>query len=644
MFGKILYISDDIAYLENKMTNDTGSDLLNYHVIFESQGYKILGEIVEVNFDKIKVNFLGEYNNGRYSSGILRKPSLNSHIRIINKDELMELIGLESKENFKLGSCATYRGFNIFPRINELFSSHMCIFGNSGCGKSCGVARIIQNVLENKNSLAYNANFIFFDSFGEYKTAFQSINNINNNYSYKFITSNVKDENDTLIELPNNLLTVDDWAILLQADKHSQLTILSRALKFARIFALKSEEANKYKNTIIANAILTVLYNSDTSARKKDDIFKILETCHTNEFSFTTEIKGVGYTRLLSECFSIGSNGKFGEEVLITDYILRFATDNVVDVEVEENTSFTLEELASALDFTLISEGFNQNKNMHDDAQLLRVRLNTIIQNEVGTFFTSEYLKPESFITRLLKNNDKKAQIININLENLSDTYAKSLVKIYSRIIFDFAKSNGARATIPFHLFLEEAHRYVQKDNDVYLLGYNIFDRIAKEGRKYGAIIDIISQRPVEISDTVIAQCSNFLIFKMTHPKDIKYIEEMLPNISLDVIQKMKVLQPGTCVAFGSAFKIPMIVKMDMPDPRPQSSSCDVSLYWDSMESLINEEDKSNINEITDNNIEQTKEPTIISSNINNTINNNISAINSNATNTVISLEELDKI
>lgn len=89
-----------------------------------------------------------------------------------------------------------------------------------------------------------------------------------------------------------------------------------------------------------------------------------------------------------------------------------------------------------------------------------------------------------------------------------------------------------------FSLILEEAHRYIQQDTDTFLLGYNIFDRIAKEGRKYGVILDIISQRPVEISDTVIAQCSNFLIFKMTHPKDIKYIEEMLPNISSDVIEK----------------------------------------------------------------------------------------------------------
>lgn len=105
----------------------------------------------------------------------------------------------------------------------------------------------------------------------------------------------------------------------------------------------------------------------------------------------------------------------------------------------------------------------------------------------------------------------KKAQIININLEDVDDIYAKVIVKIMCKFLFDYSKSLEQRASIPFHLFLEEAHRYIQKDNDTFLLGYNIFDRIAKEGRKYGVILDIISQRPVEISDTVIAQCSKFL-------------------------------------------------------------------------------------------------------------------------------------
>ncbi len=584
MFGRILYVSDNTAYIENKVSVNTDIDLLNVHLIFEHNNQKILGEIVEVNSDKIKVHFLGEYVNGEYYNGLLRKASLNSTIRVINAEELTLLLGTPSKDSFVLGKSATYKNYLICPKINSLFANHMCIFGNSGSGKSCGVARVIQNILGNEHSLAYNANFVFFDSFGEYKNAFKSINTINNYYNYKFITSKKKDESDFLINIPINLLTVDDFAILLQADKHSQLTILNRAIKYARLFAQDDLEATKYKNSIIAKALITILYSSDTSKQKKDDIFSIIDICHTKEFNFNTEIKGVGYTRSFSECFSIDSKGRFGEEVLITNYILSYADQKVSYEEKSENCSFSLNDFAKALDFTLISEGFNKNKLMHDDAQLLKVRLNTILNNEMNSYFSGEYTPVENFITSLASVSGKKAQIININLESLDDSYAKSLVKIYSHIIFEFCKGNANRATVPFHLFLEEAHRYIQHDNDVFLLGYNIFDRIAKEGRKYGTILDIISQRPVEISETVVSQCSNFLIFKMTHPKDIKYIEEMLPNISQDVMEKIKVLQPGSCVAFGSAFKIPMICQLEMPSPSPFSASCDVSSYWNSLE------------------------------------------------------------
>ena len=588
MFGRILYVSDNTAYIENKVSVNTDVDLLNVHLIFEHNNQKILGEIVEVNSNKIKVHFLGEYVNGEYYNGLLRKASLNSTIRVINAEELTLLLGTPSKDSFVLGKSATYKNYLICPKINSLFANHMCIFGNSGSGKSCGVARVIQNILGNEHALAYNANFVFFDSFGEYKNAFKSINNINNYYNYKFITSKKKDESDFLINIPINLLTVDDFAILLQADKHSQLTILNRAIKYARLFAQDDLEATRYKNSIIAKALITILYSSDTSKQKKDDIFSIIDICHTKEFNFNTEIKGVGYTRSFSECFSIDSKGRFGEEVLITNYILSYADQKVSYEEKSENCSFSLNDFAKALDFTLISEGFNKNKLMHDDAQLLKVRLNTILNNEMNNYFSGEYTPVENFITSLVSVSGKKAQIININLESLDDSYAKSIVKIYSHIIFEFCKGNANRATVPFHLFLEEAHRYIQNDNDVFLLGYNIFDRIAKEGRKYGTILDIISQRPVDISETVVSQCSNFLIFKMTHPKDIKYIEEMLPNISQDVMEKIKVLQPGSCVAFGSAFKIPMICQLEMPSPSPFSASCDVSSYWNSFGNGIN--------------------------------------------------------
>ena len=147
-------------------------------------------------------------------------------------------------------------------------------------------------------------------------------------------------------------------------------------------------------------------------------------------------------------------------------------------------------------------------------------------------------------------------------------------------MLFSFTKRLPNRGSIPFHILLEEAHRYVQNDSDNYLLGYNIFERIAKEGRKFGIILNLVSQRPVELSETVISQISDFLILKMTHPRDLDYIKKMLPNMSAEIVEKQKSLQPGMCVAFGRAFKVPMIVQVPIPNPAPHSSNVNVVNVW----------------------------------------------------------------
>lgn len=587
IFGRILYISDNIAHVENISKDTITADLMNIHVVFEENEQRILGEVVELNSDEIKIRFLGEYTSHGYVNGVIRKPLLSSKIRIISSEELLELVGTLSNKTFVLGESATYKGFKICPSINSLFSNHLAIFGNSGAGKSCGVSRIIQNIFSNPKMTTYNANMFFFDAYGEYKNAFGSLNKINPSYNYKFITTNPQEESDYLLKIPVNLLTLDDIALLLQAGSHSQLPILERSIKYAKIFASDSEETTKYKNHLIAKALIAILFSNMTTSYKKNEIFRVIEVCHTKEFNFDSTIPGLGYTRNFSECFEIDSNGNFGESVLITEYILKHIDETITEIKEPKDSFYTLRQLADALEFTLISEGFQGNEAMYNEAMILQVRLNTIISSRVNNYFDGEkYTSVNEFINNLIKKENTRAQIVNINLEDIDDAYAKVIVKIISKLLFDYAKSLKERASIPFHLFLEEAHRYIQQDTDTFLLGYNIFDRIAKEGRKYGVMLDIISQRPVEISDTVIAQCSNFLIFKMTHPKDIKYIEEMLPNISADVIEKMKVLQPGNCVSFGGAFKIPMICKLDMPDPMPYSTNCNVSGCWGENKSI----------------------------------------------------------
>ena len=581
MFQNIVKITDNIATVAINRNTAVLPDLMNLHVVFESGNSRILGEVKDIAKDTVDIKFLGEFTDRGFVTGIVRKPTLNSRVRMINEEELKFIIGTKGVGNFLLGYSPLYNNYPIYANINELFSNHFAIFGNTGSGKSCGVARVIQNVFANPDMPVYNANLIFFDAYGEYKNAFSGMSQINSNYNYKFITTNKVDATDEDLRIPMYLLTLDDIALLLNATEHSQLTILERALKLVRVFARQDEEAHQIKNHLIAKAITAILYSGMTSAGKKNEIFKIIHKTNTPEFNFNSPVHGVGFTRNFSECFEIDSKGNFAEAVLINEYILKFIDDTLEEKLTDENQYFTIDDLETALNFTLISEGFQENDALHDASTVLLVRLHSIVNSQGGKYFNyPEFITLEQYITSLVVKQNTRCQIVNINLEGVDDNLAKVMVKIFARMFFEFAKSRPNRAQIPFHLFLEEAHRYVQKDQDIFLIGYNIFDRIAKEGRKYGVLLDIITQRPVELSDTVVAQISNFLVFKMTHPADIAYIEKMLPGVSVDVIEKMSSLQPGTCVSFGGAFKIPFITKMQMPNPSPYSSNCDVANAW----------------------------------------------------------------
>ena len=141
MFEKILSITKSYAIV--KISNNIFEDLLNYNVIFEDNGRKTLGEIDEIIDDKAKISFLGEFIDSKFYSGIIRRPTLTANIRIINKDELVELVGDNDNKTMILGISPLYNNYPIKVNINDMFSNHMAIFGNTGSGKTWGVARIV---------------------------------------------------------------------------------------------------------------------------------------------------------------------------------------------------------------------------------------------------------------------------------------------------------------------------------------------------------------------------------------------------------------------------------------------------------------------------------------------------------------------
>ncbi len=579
MFKEIIAISKNYAIV--KIDNVVTDDLLNLNVIFEEENKKILGEIEEIINNEAKINFLGEFHNDKFFDGIIRKPSITSTIRIINSTELAELTGYNDPNSMLLGLSPLYNDSPIKINIDDMWSNHSAIFGNTGSGKTYGVARLVQNLFTMQNFIPFNSVIFIFNNTDEYDNAFNSINNFNFNFNYKLFTTNTE-KSENILKLPLWLLSVDDYANLLDVTEYSQIMIIEKMLTYVSLFAKNDEESNKYKNHLIAKAIISVLYSNQVSARIRDQIFSILTDCHTKELNLDVEVPGVGYVREFRKCFDIDSQGQFVEKILVTQYISSFLDNETKWSEEYTPTFFTLDDLEIALNFTLISEGLLLNEKSYNEATALKVKLHTIANSSLRKFFEyDKFVTVNEFISSLiLVGNNKRAQIINFVLEDIDDRFAKSLVKIYSRILFSFMKSLPTRGSMPIHIMLEEAHRYVQKDNDINILGYNIFERIAKEGRKFGVVIDLITQRPTELSETVLSQCSNFLIFKINHPSDLEYIEKMVPNISSDVIEKQKSLQSGTCVAFGKMMKIPMIVKMQLPNPAPQSSNASIFNKW----------------------------------------------------------------
>ena len=585
MIGKIKGIEENLVILELTPETLNGGELANMYVSIESSNSVCIGEIEEIKENVAYIHLLGELINGRFVFGVIKKPSITANVRLVPADKIPMIISTDNSDESKylhLGTSPVFENVSIDIPINPFFSNHFAIFGSTGSGKSCSVSRIFQNLFSKQNSIAYKSTILIFDAYGEYHAAFSKLSEKVPEISFKSYTTNTNFSDTEIVKIPLWLLGTDDIALLLGVESHGQLPIIEKALKIVTVFCREEEQVIKSKNDIIARAILDILTSGRPSTQIRDQVISILSYYNTKELNLETQIFQPGYTRTLKQCLLIDASGKMREMELLMNFMNSFLDDSI-ELELPDGSfPYTLKGLSDAMDFALISEGILKSDKIYDESNILKVRLHSLLNSQAAKYFdVPEYITKDQYIRNLLTaTNGKKAQIINFNINYVDDRLAKTITKIYSKMFFDYAKNMDDRGSLPFHIVLEEAHRYVQNDTDNFLLGYNIFDRITKEGRKYGVLLGLISQRPSELSETALSQCNNFLVFKMLHPKDVEYIREMVPNITDEIIKKIKILQPGTCMAFGLAFKVPTIVKFDMPDPAPSSNSANIEEKW----------------------------------------------------------------
>ncbi|WP_108836585.1 ATP-binding protein [Tateyamaria sp. Alg231-49] len=465
------------------------------------------------------------------------------------KDMLDKLFAEDGNYQFPLGMLSLNKTTPLKVHGDRFFSKHIAIVGSTGSGKSCAVARILHEVVGISDGA--NANFekqnnshiVMFDIHDEYTDAFTLS----------------EGQTFTLNRLDIDSLSLPYW--LMNSEELESMFIESNEQN-------SHNQVSQFKQAVILNkekhnsAIKEMTYDTPV-------YFSIKEVkCYIDNMN--REVIG----RLEGE-----NKPKLSDGTLIEDRKSHYFGGSCTFVP----TSTAKAEKATSGPF---NGEFNRFLSRLE-TKLSDKRLRFLLPAEKDD---GEELKTEDFeqimkqfIGYLNRSNVTIVDLGGIPFEVLSIT-----VSLVSRLIFDFCfhysklrQGQEVLNDVPVMLVCEEAHNYIpQRDEAAYRSSRKSLERIAKEGRKYGLSLMVVSQRPSEVSETIFAQCNNFLALRLTNNTDQNYVKRLFPDNSSGITDILPNLAPGECVVVGDAVLLPAVVQMPMPNPEPHSQSVRFHKEW----------------------------------------------------------------
>lgn len=591
---------------------------------------------------EIIIKPIGTLNVDEFVMGVGLFPSLYSDVEIVTFDDLDKILsyrGSMLKDGIhrciKIGTSKNLINYNIDLDINRLFNIHTAVLGNSGSGKSNTIAHILHEIYRKEDNKALGAKTIIFDANGEYPEAFGQDADLK--ITPVFYKPNYPStKNYKQFRLPYYLMNLDEWLSFLMASERTQKPFWDRVLqesyKFYSIFNAKEEDKASFANYIkwkLTQLLFNIVKRVDSDTSKMtaakgaiamlesicmqcldvsndkailNDLSVFLKIC--NDLCFISY--GNNYDSLLNALpkfistsdnlqYIYLSKGRDGYEVKIQDNIKENSF-----IQINENDAIRINEeklfpgqyfdyryLKTAVEITLLEEEARGNLRIREFTSTLMSRLDFFLYNKECEFMrierpiyadTSDYLKKEFGIG---EGNNRKKQLITIDSSEVGTEALELMTSVISRMIFDYRKRKdcNTRKQRPIHLILDEAHRYIRKDAN-YIMRENIFEKIAREGRKYSLYLLISSQRPSELSQTVLSQCGNYIVHRVQNEVDMKYIYSVLPYFSDDYITKIKQAVPGEALIFGNCVPMPLMVKVEEAKPAPSSKNCDIRSEW----------------------------------------------------------------
>ena len=548
-------------------------------------------EMVKPNSKRqVYLNLIGEIVEGKFQFGVSKMPLIFSTVYIVSQKELItmlevgkEEINVSNSSNktravlLTIGKSVIFPDYDVKINIDKFFGFHFAVFGNTGAGKSNTVARILQNIFVKDNYSAKGAKFVIIDSNGEYNKAFSELNTINPQIKHSLMTAD--EDSETKFEIPVWASSADDWATLLHASEKTQIPVLKRAIDIARVFYSSDATKHGIRNHILASTLLGIIQSSDTSPSKSDKLKAIVTKFGTNEINMASTLlcSKTSRSTTLREAMNINYGSMPGGEDVIL-FLSKYLNQELITENITRSmVPYSLEDFSQAVEFATLYEGSISSQRIQEYTATLTTRLHTIQEGIQGRILSrTKYDTIDDYIDMLLGKN----QIVDLDISTLDDASSEVVTKVLAKLLLDYLKRKEIKAETPINFIIEEAHRFIRNETNHGAVGYNIFERIAKEGRKFGMLLGISSQRPSELSKTVVSQCSNFIIHRVQNPDDLQYISRMVPYINQNIIERLTYLQTGNALVFGSAINLPTLTKFAQANPTTDSDNAKISEKW----------------------------------------------------------------
>jgi len=563
---------------------------------------------------KIKEFHVNGESKYEFSRGIENYPTVGDPVLLPSPSQLKAIVESGEKRRVNIGVSPLAGNATISVDPDRLFGRHLAVLGNTGSGKSCSVAGLIRwsleaakrEALNDQNEInSVNSRFIILDPNGEYSDTFQGLPNVR-----LFSANPPKNSNVQQLHIPIWFLNSEEWCSFAQASERAQRPTLIQALRAVRDGQVEtvltpSHDMRRYLRTIVS--ILSILrdlgepwgrYPKPRDFMEKIEKWK--DELKENDAFSETENQALIKLRekiehLIDErseekrTFNIDFTWTEVTELLELAKKAHFAfggsDTDFLPIDADLPRPFTVDQLLRSIEANAELMGTTE----FVETMLMRIR--TLLSDaKLKSILTDDpNLKLDQWLNNIIcVSNSTEGSVTVIDLSLVPSEIVHIITAVIARMTLEALQryrrlKNGE--TLPTIIVMEEAHTFIKRykddgeDSSAYAMCTKVFEKIAREGRKFGLGLILSSQRPSELSQTVLSQCNTFLLHRINNDKDQELVSKLVPDNLRGLLRELPTLPSRNAILIGWASELPVLVQMNYlkEEHRPKSDDPE---YW----------------------------------------------------------------